>query len=113
MFSTYLVPVEAAVTVFPLVAAVLLGPAAVRGYRRRGRAGGWPVLVFYSFVFYLLAALLQTVMPLPADTGAHCASVHYAAGPQLEPFAFHAAISSAGGGNWSLRVLAHLTPAWT
>ncbi|MBT2429651.1 VanZ family protein [Streptomyces sp. ISL-112] len=113
MFRTYLLPVEAAVTLFPLVAAVLLGPAAVRGYRRRGRAGGWPVLVFYSFVFYLLAALLQTVMPLPADTGAHCASVHYAAEPQLGPFAFHAAISSAGGGNWSPGALAHLTPAWT
>ncbi|MFD3735777.1 VanZ family protein [Streptomyces sp. NPDC058632] len=113
MFRTYLLPVEAAITLFPLVAAVILGPAAVRGYRRRGRAGGWPVLVFYSFVFYLLAALLQTVMPLPARADEHCTSVHYAAEPQLEPFAFHATISSAGGGNWSPGALVHLTPIWT
>lgn len=113
VFRTYLLPVEAAVTWFPLVAAVILVPAAVRGYRRRGRAGGWPVLVFYSFVFYLLAALLQTVMPLPADTDDYCTTVHYAAEPQLEPFAFRAAISSAGGGNWSPGVLAGLAPAWT
>ncbi|MBN3929382.1 VanZ family protein [Streptomyces verrucosisporus] len=113
MFRTYLLPVEAAVTLFPLVTAVFLVPAAVRGYRRRGRAGGWPVLVFYSFVFYLLAALLQTVMPLPADTGEHCTTVHYATEPQLEPFAFRAAISSAGGGAWSPGTLAGLAPAWT
>lgn len=113
MFRTYLLPVEAAVTLFPLVTAVFLVPAAVRGYRRRGRAGGWPVLVFYSFVFYLLAALLQTVMPLPADTGEHCTTVHYATEPQLEPFAFHAAISSASGGTWSPGALVGLAPAWT
>ncbi|GAA4683113.1 VanZ family protein [Streptomyces chumphonensis] len=113
MFRTYLLPVETAVTLFPLVAAAILVPAAVRGYRRRGRAGGWPVLVFYSFVFYLLAALLQTVMPLPADTEAHCARVHYAREPQLEPFAFQASIASASGGDWSAGQLVGLAPTWT
>ncbi|AYV26369.1 VanZ family protein [Streptomyces avidinii] len=113
MFRTYLLPVEAAVTWFPLLVAVIMVPVAVHGYRRRGRAGGWPVLVLYSFVFYLLAALLQTVMPLPADTDAHCATVRYAESPQLEPFAFQATISTAAAGDWSPTALAIVRPAWT
>ncbi|MCY0940483.1 VanZ family protein [Streptomyces antarcticus] len=113
MFRTYLLPVEAALTLFPLIAALILGPAAIHGYRRRGRAGGWPVLVFYSFVFYLLAAVLQTVMPLPADTDAHCATIRYAESPQLQPFAFHARIASAAGGDWSVSTLAGLGSTWT
>ncbi|WP_103510801.1 VanZ family protein [Streptomyces sp. SM13] len=113
MFRTYLLPVEAAMTLFPLLAALILSPAAVHGYRRRGRAGGWPVLVFYSFVFYLLAAVLQTVMPLPADTDAHCATIRYAESPQLQPFAFHTRIASASGGDWSVSTLAGLGSTWT
>ncbi|MEU9776442.1 VanZ family protein [Streptomyces sp. NPDC047968] len=113
MFRTYLLPVEAAVTWFPLLVAVIMVPVAVHGYRHRGRAGGWPVLVLYSFVFYLLAALLQTVMPLPADTDAHCTLVRYAESPQLEPFAFQARISHATGGDWSPRTLAGTHSAWT
>ncbi|PCG86977.1 hypothetical protein CIB93_05395 [Streptomyces sp. WZ.A104] len=113
MFRTYLLPVEAAVTWFPLLAAVIMVPVAVHGYRRRGRAGGWPVLVLYSFVFYLLAALLQTVMPLPADTDAHCATIRYAETPQLEPFTFQTRISTAAAGDWSPAALATVRPAWT
>ncbi|MEU8522449.1 VanZ family protein [Streptomyces sp. NPDC048577] len=113
MFRTYLLPVEAAVTLFPLIALLIMGPAAVHGYRRRGRAGGWPVLVFYSFVFYLLAAVLQTVMPLPADTDAHCATVRYAESPQLQPFAFHARIATTVDGDWTVGTLAGVTSTWT
>lgn len=113
MFRTYLLPVEAALTLFPLVAAAVLVPAAIHGYRRRGRASGWPVLVFYSFVFYVLAALLQTAMPLPADTDAHCTTLHYAASPQLQPFAFRTRIASAAGGDWSAHSLLTLPPTWT
>ncbi|WP_461028846.1 VanZ family protein, partial [Streptomyces sparsus] len=113
VFRTYLLPVEAAVSLFPLITALIMVPVAVRGYRRRGRAGGWAVLVFYSFVFYLLAALLQTLMPLPADTDAHCATARYAASPQLEPFAFHGTVSAAAGGDWAPATLLSLTPTWT
>ncbi|MFE0704176.1 VanZ family protein [Streptomyces sp. NPDC058872] len=113
MFRTYLLPVEAALTLFPLVAAAVMVPAAIHGYRTRGRAGGWPVLVFYSFVFYLLAALLQTVMPLPADTDAHCTTVRYAESPQLQPFAFQSRIASAANGDWSTGTLLGLPSAWT
>lgn len=113
MLRAYLLPVEVAVTVFPLIAALIVVPVAIRGYRRRGRAGGWPVLVFYSFVFYLLATLLQTVVPLPADIDGHCAVTRYAERPQLEPLAFRGTVSTAAAGNWAPAHLITLAPAWT
>ncbi|MEU9734833.1 VanZ family protein [Streptomyces sp. NPDC048002] len=113
VFRTYLLPVQAAVTLFPLITMLIMVPAAVHGYRRRGRAGGWPVVVFYSFVFYLLAALLQTVMPLPARTSAFCSTSRYAQSPQLEPFDFYTRVASASGGDWSVSTLAGLAVTWT
>jgi glycopeptide antibiotics resistance protein len=88
VFQTYLLPVRTAVTVFPLLAMVVMLPVAVVSYRRRGRAGGWTALVFYGFLFYLLAAFLQTVIPLPADPAGYCAEMSYASTPQLRPFYF-------------------------
>lgn len=85
MFQTYLLPVQTAITVFPLLALVVLLPAAVFSYRRRGRAGGWTTVVFYCFLFYLLAAFLQTIIPLPADPAEYCAGQTYASTPQLRP----------------------------
>ncbi|MDQ3785982.1 MAG: VanZ family protein, partial [Actinomycetota bacterium] len=86
MFETYLLPVTAALTVFPLLALIVMLPVAVVSYRRRGRAGGWTTLVFYCFLFYLLAALMQTIVPLPANPGEYCAGQSYASSPQLRPF---------------------------
>lgn len=88
MFETYLLPVTTALTVFPLLALIVMLPAAVVSYRRRGRAGGWTTLVFYCFLFYLLAAFLQTIIPLPANPGEYCAEQTYASSPQLRPFYF-------------------------
>jgi glycopeptide antibiotics resistance protein len=88
VFQTYLLPVQTAVTVFPLLALVVMLPVAVVGYRRRGRAGGWTAIVFYCFLFYLLAAFLQTVIPLPTDPTGYCATRSYASTPQLRPFTF-------------------------
>ena len=88
MFHGYLLPVKAALLAYPLLAAAVVVPASVVAYRRRGRAGGWAAFVFYTFVFYLLAAFLQTVIPLPADPTAVCASPSYASSPQLAPFHF-------------------------
>lgn len=88
MFQTYLLPVRTAVTVFPLLALLVMLPVAVISYRRRGRAGGWTTVVFYCFLFYLLAALMQTVIPLPADPAGYCATQSYASSPQMRPFYF-------------------------
>jgi glycopeptide antibiotics resistance protein len=86
--ETYLLPVRTALTVFPLLALVVMLPVAVVSYRRRGRAGGWTTLVFYGFLFYLLAAFMQTVIPLPANPAEYCAQQTYASTPQLRPFYF-------------------------
>lgn len=88
MFETYLLPVTTALTVFPLLALIVMLPVAVVSYRRRGRAGGWTTLVVYCFLFYLLAALMQAVVPLPANPGEYCAGQSYASSPQLRPFYF-------------------------
>jgi glycopeptide antibiotics resistance protein len=88
VFETYLLPVTTALTVFPLLALVVMLPVAVVSYRRRGRAGGWTTLVFYCFLFYLLAAFLQTIVPLPANPGEYCAGQTYASTPQMRPFYF-------------------------
>lgn len=88
MFATYLLPVTTALTVFPLIVLLVMLPVAVVSYRRRGRAGGWSTVVFYCFLFYLLAALMQTIMPLPANPTEYCAEQTYASTPQLRPFYF-------------------------
>ncbi len=88
MFATYLLPVTTALTIFPLIALLVVLPAAVVSYRRRGRAGGWTTVIFYCFLFYLLAALMQTVVPLPANPSEYCAQRSYASTPQLRPFYF-------------------------
>ncbi|WP_165986479.1 VanZ family protein [Streptomyces sp. YIM 98790] len=113
MLRPYLVPVETALWLYPVVAALVLVPAAVRGYRRRGRAGGWSALVGYTFVFYLLAAFLQTVIPLPRESEGLCTAMRYAAHPQLEPLDFLRTVSEAGGGSWSPLGLLGLMPFWT
>jgi glycopeptide antibiotics resistance protein len=85
VFETYLLPVQTAVTWFPLLALVVMLPVAVVSYRRRGRAGGWSAVVVYLFLFYLLAAFLQTIIPLPAEPAEYCAGQTYASTPQLRP----------------------------
>ncbi|GLZ80622.1 teicoplanin resistance protein VanZ [Actinorhabdospora filicis] len=96
MFDHYLLPVRTAVLLFPTVALAIVIPAAVIAYRGRGRAGGWTTVVFYTFVFYLLAAFMQTVIPLPADPQEVCRTSTYAAHPQLRPFYFLDDIAAQG-----------------
>ncbi|GAB3895298.1 VanZ family protein [Kibdelosporangium lantanae] len=101
MVSTFLLPVATALWVFPLVVLVVIIPAAVVSYRRRGRAGGWTTVVFYSFLFYLLAAFLQTIVPLPSNA-AYCTAHNYASTPQLRPGYFIEVIAQRARGDWSL-----------
>jgi glycopeptide antibiotics resistance protein len=100
--ETYLLPVRTAVTVFPLLALLVMLPVAVISYRRRGRAGGWTTLAFYCFLFYLLATFLQTVIPLPADPTGYCNTRSYASTPQLSPFNFVDVVSTRArtSGTW-------------
>jgi glycopeptide antibiotics resistance protein/uncharacterized RDD family membrane protein YckC len=110
--ATYLVPVRTALYLFPLIVLVVLLPAAFVSYRRRGRAGGWTTVVFYTFVFYLLAIATQTVLPLPADAS-YCTGHSYASSPQLRPFYFVEVVSQRARGHWSPGALLHNPAVWT
>jgi glycopeptide antibiotics resistance protein/uncharacterized RDD family membrane protein YckC len=92
---------------------VVLLPVAIISYRRRGRAGGWATLVLYGFLFYLLAAVMQTVMPLPADPAGYCATQNYASTPQLRPFYFVQVIEERAAGDWSLASIMDNAALWS
>jgi glycopeptide antibiotics resistance protein/uncharacterized RDD family membrane protein YckC len=111
--ATYLLPVTTALTVFPVVALLVMLPVAVLSYRRRGRAGGWTTLVVYGFLFYLLAAALQTIVPLPADPAGYCATQTYASSPQLRPFYFVEVVEQRARGRWSLDAMLRNGALWS
>jgi glycopeptide antibiotics resistance protein len=113
VFETYLLPVTTALSIFPVIALIVMLPVAVISYRRRGRAGGWATLVFYCFLFYLLAAVLQTVIPLPSDPAGYCATQNYASTPQLKPFYFVQVLQERARGDWSLGSLIHYGAVWS
>ena len=113
VFQTFLLPVTTALTVFPLVVLIVMLPVAVVSYRRRGRAGGWTTLAFYGFLFYLLAAALQTVVPLPSDPAGYCAAQNYASTPQLRPFYFVQVLQERARGDWSPTSMLHYGAVWS
>lgn len=113
VFQTFLLPVTTALSIFPLVVLIVLLPVAVVSYRRRGRAGGWTTLAFYAFLFYLLAAALQTVIPLPSDPAGYCATRNYASTPQLRPFYFVQVVQERAQGDWSLGSLIRYGSVWS
>lgn len=113
MFATFLLPVKTAILVFPLIVLVVLLPVAVVSYRRRGRAGGWTTVVFYCFLFYLLAAVMQTLVPLPRDPAGYCATQTYASTPQLRPGYFLQVVSERAAGDWSVGAIMRNAALWT
>lgn len=113
MFTTFLLPVKTALVLFPLIVLVVLLPVAVVSYRRRGRAGGWTTVAFYCFLFYLLAAVMQTVVPLPRDPAGYCAVHTYASTPQLRPGYFLQVVSERAAGDWSLGSIMRNAALWS
>jgi glycopeptide antibiotics resistance protein len=111
--ATYLLPVTTALSVFPLIVLLVMLPVAVVGYRRRGRAGGWATLVFYCFLFYMLAAVMQTVIPLPRNPEAYCATQTYASTPQLRPFYFIEVVEQRARGRWSPGAMMRNPALWS
>jgi glycopeptide antibiotics resistance protein len=110
--STYLLPVTTALYLFPLIVLVVMLPVAFVSYRRRGRAGGWATVVSYSFLFYLLAIALQTVIPLPRNAN-YCSGHTYASSPQLRPFYFVQVIKEHAHHHWGLLAILHNTAIWS
>lgn len=86
--STYFMPIETALILFPILSFFLIIPWLIYSYRKFGFLSLWESLVVYSFAFYLLTALFLVLLPLP-DTRNTCAyqspdTVHYS----LTPFYF-------------------------
>jgi glycopeptide antibiotics resistance protein len=113
VFSIYLLPVTTALSVFPIIVLVVILPIAVLSYRRRGRAGGWTAVVVYGFLFYLVAAALQTIIPLPRDPDRYCTTHTYASSPQLRPFYFVEVVRQRARGDWSFLGMLHNPALWS
>jgi glycopeptide antibiotics resistance protein len=113
VFDLYLLPVTTALSVFPIIVLVVMLPVAVISYRRRGRAGGWTTLVFYGFLFYLLAAAMQTVIPLPSNPDRYCSTHTYASTPQLRPFYFIEVVDRRARGQWTVEAMLHNPALWS
>jgi glycopeptide antibiotics resistance protein/uncharacterized RDD family membrane protein YckC len=106
VLDPYLLPVRTAAAVFPILALVLLVPFSFVAYRRRGRLGWLRSLIFFSFVYFAVAAFFLTLMPLPRDPLAVCRMFPKAATPQLVPGNFVADFATEAHGNYSLAALA-------
>lgn len=83
---SYLSSFRAVILTWPLAAGVLALPVLVWQYRRNGGLSWSRAITLYLFIFYLLSLVLFTLLPLPDDFAAFCASrnrpVH------LVPFGF-------------------------
>ena len=80
--------IRAAVLVYPTIALLMLVPYAVYHYRRSGYMSLTRFVVFYLFMFYLIAAFFLTLLPLPAVGPNFCEINADKASPQLVPFSF-------------------------
>lgn len=63
--STYIGAINTAVLIFIGVAALLTLPYMVYSYRKHGAVLFIRSFVFFSFIFYLLCAYFQVILPLP------------------------------------------------
>lgn len=63
--SAYLIPIQTALILFPILAALMTLPYAIHQYRSFGSMMMLRVTIVYSFVFYLLCAYFLVILPLP------------------------------------------------
>ena len=100
---TYASNIQAALFIFPFIAALFTVPYLIFQYRKFGSVPWWKTFLVFSFIFYLLCAYFMVILPLPADRTAVVAS---AAHPQLVPFAFvgdvasHATLDPVSPASW-------------
>lgn len=64
--SSYLIPIETAIIIFPILAAIITIPYVIRQYRKYGAILLLRVLIVYSFIFYLLCCYFLVNLPLPS-----------------------------------------------
>ena len=83
--NMYLIPIKAAITVFPLMAILITFPYMIYQYRKYGSIPLFRSVIMYSFVLYLLCMYFLVILPLPSIS-----EVAKYTGPQtqLVPFQF-------------------------
>jgi glycopeptide antibiotics resistance protein len=84
MANSYLLPIQTATVVFPLVALLLVVPVAIVLYRHHGVVR-WRALSFYGFLYYLLTAACLVIMPMPKASVDVCRKYASMGRPQLIP----------------------------
>src|SRR5689334_20428938 len=83
----YVEPIVVAFVVFPIISLLMLIPFAYTAYRRYGQLPMWRTFVFFTFLYYILAMFLFTILPLPAITSGFCKLYQSDIMPQLQPLA--------------------------
>ena len=81
----YISTIKTAVQLFPFLAFLLTLPYMILNYRKYGSVNKLRVLIFYSFMLYLLTVYLLVVLPLPDPSKIHTS---YSEMINLYPFAF-------------------------
>lgn len=81
----YISTIKTAVQLFPFLAFLLTVPYMILNYRKYGSVNKLRVLIFYSFMLYLMTVYLLVVLPLPDPSKIHTS---YSKMINLYPFAF-------------------------
>ncbi len=63
--SLYLIPIQTALFVFPILAVILTIPYILHQYRHYGATLPLRILIVFSFIFYLLCCYFLVSLPLP------------------------------------------------
>ena len=64
--STYLIPIQVAMIVFPFIAFCLTLPYVIHQYHKYGSIPILRTLIIFSFIYYLINAYFMTILPLPS-----------------------------------------------
>lgn len=64
--SVYLIPIQVAMIVFPLIAFCLTLPYAIYQYHKYGSIPILRTLIIFSFIYYMINAYFMTMLPLPS-----------------------------------------------
>lgn len=63
--STYLIPIQSALLIFPFLAAFITIPYVLHQYHRYGSLLFLRIAIVYSFIYYILNAYFMVILPLP------------------------------------------------
>lgn len=64
--STYIIPIEVGIIIFPIIALLITLPYLIYEYRKYGSISFLRTSIVYSFLLYILVAYLMVILPLPS-----------------------------------------------